>query len=50
MKRKYKQIVYDASVGNKKVMKFYENHGFKMTGYTIFLAYKYAPKKFKLRV
>lgn len=41
MKRKYKQIVYDASVGNKKVMKFYENHGFKMTGYTIKMETEY---------
>ena len=35
MKRKYKSIVYVASVGNEKVMKFYENNGFKMTGYTM---------------
>ena len=41
MKRKYKQIVYDASVGNKKVMKFYENHGFKMTGHTIKMETEY---------
>ena len=41
MKRKYKQIVYDTSVGNKKVMKFYENHGFKRTGYTIKMETEY---------
>ncbi len=35
MKRKYKSIVYVVSGGNEKVMKFYENNGFKMTGYTM---------------